>query len=84
MNRQLADFGFTFSGPGSVDLRSTTCFGFKVVEPLVLDIANTELAPGYVGNLSGLSGVTLPVGDYPMRLSKVTLTSGSGFFYLEG
>jgi len=63
-------------------------YGFTVVAESVINALTAPTGTGqensaYDGDESGIAGVTLPVGYYPIRGSAIDLTSGTVILWTE-
>ena len=86
LNREHSSKGFKVNAGTSVVEHQF--YGFTVVAEAVINALTAPTSVGQEGNAydgdeSGIAGVTLPVGYYPIRGSAIDLTSGTVILWTE-
>jgi len=85
-NREHSSKGYKVNA--GTDVVTHKFYGFTVVAEAVINALTAptgigEEATAYDGDESGIAGVTLPVGYYPIRGSAIDLTSGTVILWTE-
>jgi len=86
LNREHSSKGYKINAGTSTV--TYNFYGFTVLAETVINAITAPTGGGiennsYDGDESGLAGVTLPVGYYPIRGSAIDLTSGTVILWTE-
>jgi hypothetical protein len=86
LNREQSSKGYKVNA-GTSEV-AHNFYGFSVIAEAVIATVTAPTGTGiegsaYDGDEAGLAGATLPVGYYPIRGSKIDLTSGTVILWTE-